>query len=116
MADLQNPLGSSGRVNRQLMSLQQLFGNSLPPRIWPLTIVGTYSITFPLLDVSRSLDFQLTDESGRGDLTIEFMARGTYIYHEVQLDTYVDFATAGSQGQYFNLYIRDQGYDYERIA
>ena len=64
----------------------------------------------------RSLDFQLTDESGRGDLTVEFMARGTYIYHEVQLDTYVDFATAGSQGQYFNLYIRDQGYDYERIA
>ena len=64
----------------------------------------------------RSLDFQLTDESGRGDLTVEFMARGTYVYHEVQLDVYVDFATAGSQGQYFNLYIRDQGYDYERIA
>ena len=64
----------------------------------------------------RSLDFQLTDESGRGDLTVEFMARGTYIYHDVELDLYVDFATAGSQGQYFNLYIRDQGYSYERIA
>ena len=63
----------------------------------------------------RSLDFQLTDESGRGDLTVEFMQRGTYIYHDCPLDAYVDFAGAGSQGQYFNLYIRDQ-YQYERIA
>jgi|HubBroStandDraft_3_1064219.scaffolds.fasta_scaffold79655_2 hypothetical protein len=63
----------------------------------------------------RSLDFQLTDESGRGDLQVDFMQRGSYVYHDVPLDTYVDFAQAGSQGQYFNLYIRDQ-YDYERIS
>ena len=63
----------------------------------------------------RSLDFQLTDESGRGTLTVEFMQRGTYIYQDVPLDVYTDFATAGSQGQYFNLYVRDQ-YTFERIA
>lgn len=63
----------------------------------------------------KSLDFQLTDESGRGTLTVEFMQRGTYIYNDVSLDVYVDFASSGSQGQYFNLYIRDQ-YTYERIA
>lgn len=63
----------------------------------------------------RSLDFQLTDESGRGDLQVEFMQRGTYVYHNCPLDVYTDFATAGSQGQYFNLYIKDQ-YEYERIS
>jgi hypothetical protein len=63
----------------------------------------------------KSVDFILTDESGRGDLTIEFMARGTYKYSNVPLDVYVDLAQAGSQGQYFNLYIRD-AYAYERIG
>lgn len=48
-------------------------------------------------------------------LTIEFQARGTYKYSEVPLDVYVDFSTAGSQGKYFNNYIRDQ-YSYDRIS
>ena len=49
------------------------------------------------------------------EMTIEFVERGTYKYHEVPLDDYVDFETSGSQGKYFNLYIRDK-YEYERIA
>lgn len=49
------------------------------------------------------------------EMTIEFMERGTYKYKEVPLDDYVDFETSGSQGKYFNLYIRDK-YEYERIA
>ena len=63
----------------------------------------------------KSLDYQLTDESNQGDLIIEFQKRGTYVYHDVPLDLYVDLAGAGSQGSYFNLYIRDN-YSYERIA
>lgn len=51
-----------------------------------------------------------------GDLTIEFMQRGTYIYHEVPMDEYLNLAEAPSQGQYFNMYIRNAGYSYERIA
>jgi hypothetical protein len=49
------------------------------------------------------------------DLTVEFVNRGTYRYSGVPLDTYVDFATAESQGRYFNLYIRDK-FSYERIG
>ena len=49
------------------------------------------------------------------DLIIIFLARGTYLYHDVPLDTYVDFAGAESWGQYFNLYIRNAGFSYERI-
>jgi hypothetical protein len=48
-------------------------------------------------------------------LTVEFNQRGTYRYSNVPLDVYVDFATAGSQGTYFNLYIRPQ-YAFERIS
>lgn len=48
-------------------------------------------------------------------LKVEFVERGTYTYSGVSLDTYVDFATAESQGRYFNLYIRDK-YPYEKVA
>lgn len=60
-----------------------------------------------------SLDFELSDESGRGDLLIVFQQRGSYVYHDVPVDAYIDLAGAGSQGTYFNLYIRDN-YSYER--
>lgn len=50
------------------------------------------------------------------DLTVEFQQRGTYVYHGVDLDTYTDFAQASSWGQYFNNYIRNAGYSYERIG
>jgi hypothetical protein len=49
------------------------------------------------------------------DMTIAFIKRGTYKYFEVPIDTYVDFETAGSQGKYFNLYIRDR-YTFERVG
>lgn len=58
-----------------------------------------------------NVDYDLESEM----LTIEFQARGTYQYSGVPLDVYVDFSTAGSQGTYFNLYIRNT-YSYERVA
>lgn len=48
-------------------------------------------------------------------LKVDFNQRGTYEYHDVPLDVFVDFASAGSQGQYFNNYIRNT-YSYERIG
>lgn len=48
------------------------------------------------------------------EMVIVFQQRGTYKYHDVPLDTYVDFESAGSRGTYFNLYIRPQ-FSYERI-
>jgi hypothetical protein len=50
------------------------------------------------------------------DLTVEFQKRGTYVYHGVDLDTYTDFAQASSWGTYFNMYIRNIGLSYERVA
>lgn len=50
------------------------------------------------------------------DLTVEFQKRGTYKYSGVDLDTFVEFSQATSWGTYFNLYIRDHGYSYERIG
>ena len=49
-------------------------------------------------------------------MTITFQQRGTYVYNDVPLDDYVDFASAGSQGTYFNLYIRPKYTNYERVA
>lgn len=49
------------------------------------------------------------------DMTVEFQQRGSYVYHDVPLDVYVDFQSAGSQGTYFNLYIRLK-FSYERIS
>lgn len=94
------------------------------PRLDSVTLLRILEVTkksgnaYGDLNASRcvaSLDYSLEDESGRGDLTINFVNRGSYIYHEVPLDVYVDLAGAGSQGQYFNLYIRDN-YSYERIS
>ena len=51
------------------------------------------------------------------EMIIEFKERGTYRYKDVPIDVYTDFATAGSQGTYFNSYIRNNGqYSYERIG
>jgi KTSC domain-containing protein len=49
-------------------------------------------------------------------MTIAFQQRGTYVYSNVPIDDYVDFASAGSQGTYFNLYIRPKYTSYERVA
>jgi hypothetical protein len=68
-----------------------------------------------------SLDYEPFSEGAlSGSLTVTFVGppgggRGTYRYKDVPLDVYVDFAGATSQGQYFNLYIRNQ-YAYERVG
>jgi hypothetical protein len=49
------------------------------------------------------------------DMTVEFIKRGTYVYHDVPLDEFTDFQLSNSQGRYFNFYIRDR-YSFERIA
>ena len=59
-----------------------------------------------------SLDYNLETQ----EMTCVFIERGTYKYWPVPLNVYVDFAQAESQGRYFNLYIRDAGFQYERIA
>lgn len=58
----------------------------------------------------QSIDYDQVE----GDLTIEFVERGTYKYHNFPLDEYVLFAGASSQGRYFNLYIRDK-YSYTKV-
>lgn len=51
-----------------------------------------------------------------GDLTIEFHQRGTYRYFNFPLEEFVAFATSFSLGTYFNLYIKDAGYAYEKVG
>lgn len=68
-----------------------------------------------------SLDYEPFEEGGlSGDLIVTFVGPpeggvGTYKYHDVPLNVYVDFSEAFSMGQYFNLYIRNQ-YAYERVG
>ena len=50
-----------------------------------------------------------------GDMTVAFVQRGTYVYHDVPLDDYTDFQLSNSHGKYFNFYIRDK-FNFERIA
>lgn len=49
-------------------------------------------------------------------MTIIFIERGTFVYYDIPVHLWVEFNGAGSRGTYFNLYIRDAGYDYERIG
>ncbi len=51
-----------------------------------------------------------------GELTIAFQHRGTYKYYNFPVDEWLLFNNASSRGTYFNLYIRDHGYSYERIG
>src|SRR5215510_2097278 len=50
------------------------------------------------------------------DLTIHFQERGSYIYHSFPKWAFSEFNNASSRGVYFNLYIRNAGYSYERIG
>ncbi len=56
-----------------------------------------------------------TDELS-GELTINFQQRGTYKYFNFPVDEWLLFNNAASRGEYFNLYILDKGYSYERIG
>ena len=49
-------------------------------------------------------------------MTIHFNKRGTYVFYDVEPQVYAEFNNAGSRGTYFNLYIRNIGYQYERIS
>jgi lysyl-tRNA synthetase class 2 len=57
------------------------------------------------------VEYDPTDRS----MIIVFQERGTYKYHDVPIDVYVDFETSGSRGTYFNSYIRDR-FNYERVG
>lgn len=50
------------------------------------------------------------------DLIIHFQKRGSYVYHSFPKWAFSEFNNAGSRGTYFNLYIRNAGYSYERVA
>jgi KTSC domain len=66
-----------------------------------------------------NIDWKLNEDEADlaiGTLTVEFFQRGTYEYYEVPLDVYVDFQLASSLGTFFNLYVRNAGFDYRRIA
>lgn len=50
------------------------------------------------------------------EMTIQFQERGIYIYYGVPLEEYTNLQLAGSMGKYFNNYIRNMSYSYERIG
>lgn len=64
----------------------------------------------------REIRFYPFEDGLTGQLEIEFNKRGTYVYHNFPVDEYAQFNQASSRGQYFNLYIRDAGYEYERVS
>ena len=50
------------------------------------------------------------------EMQIVFNQRGTYKYSEVEPQVFSEFNGAASRGTYFNMYIRNHGYWYERIG
>ena len=50
------------------------------------------------------------------EMQIVFAKRGTYKYSEVEPQVFSEFNGAASRGTYFNMYIRNHGYYYERIG
>jgi len=50
------------------------------------------------------------------EMIIEFIARGTYKYFEVEQETFDALNGAVSQGEFFNLMIRDSGYSFEKVG
>lgn len=60
----------------------------------------------------RALEYDMERE----ELVIHFHKRGSYSYFNFPRWAFAEFNAAGSRGTYFNLYIRDAGYDFERIG
>ena len=50
-----------------------------------------------------------------GDLTIEFVKRGTYTYEDFPVDEWLLFNNSSSRGTYFNIYIKGN-YPHQRVA
>jgi hypothetical protein len=48
-------------------------------------------------------------------LRIEFLKGGTYDYYQVPSELYEGIMSAGSKGQYLNMYIKKAGYTYSPI-
>jgi hypothetical protein len=53
-------------------------------------------------------------DAAKQTLAVTFTTERTYLYFGVSADVYSEFMTAPSQGQYFNLYIRDT-YEFREI-
>ena len=53
-------------------------------------------------------------DAGEQTLAVTFTTGRTYLYFDVPGDVYEEFMAAESQGQFFNLRIRDR-YDYREI-
>ena len=86
------------------------------PRVNPLTLVRLLKFKAFKDETQSECVADVSYNPETEEMTIEFVKRGTYVYKDVPLDTYVDFSTSGSQGKYFNNYIRNFGFEYERIA
>lgn len=63
-------------------------------------------------DCVSSLEYEEEEEK----LTIHFQKRGSYAYFGFPPHAFAEFNYAESRGEYFNLYIRNAGYAYERIG
>jgi len=59
-----------------------------------------------------SLEYDLENQQ----MTCVFHKRGTYVYYDMPPDVAADWNSAGSRGIYFNLYIRNSGYQFERTS
>jgi len=65
--------------------------------------------------MARSLLIQrATYDAQKQTLAVTFTTGRTYLYFGAPADVYSEFVTAPSQGQYFNLYIRD-AYEFHEI-
>lgn len=60
----------------------------------------------------ESLEYDQDSET----LTIHFQERGSYKYFQFPAWAFNEFNNAGSRGTYFNLYIRNAGYPFQRIG
>lgn len=85
------------------------------PSVNPLTLVRLLKFKMFKNEHESTCVADVSYDPLDSSMTIEFKQRGTYRYTDVPLDVYTDFATAGSQGSYFNNYIRNT-YSYERTA
>lgn len=48
-------------------------------------------------------------------MRISFLKGGTYDYYSVPIEVYEGLMSAGSKGEYHNLYIKKGGYSYSRV-
>lgn len=52
----------------------------------------------------------------KGDLTIQFTDGTSYVYHNVHVFVWSNFQRVTSKGWFFNHYIRNGGYAFERLS